>query len=893
MELTIDGRQVAAEPGTTILQAARAAGIDIPTLCQDDRLEPFAACRLCLVEVEGAKAPLVACDTEVREGMVVATETEDLVDQRRVLIDLLLSDHHNDCIVCDQAGGCRLQELAYRYDISGTTYAGATREYPARDDTPFIAYDPGKCILCGRCVAICQEVQGCEVLDFAERGFDSVITTSFGRSMVETDCEMCGNCVSACPTGALQDKLSRQQCRIWDAEVVRSVCPFCGCGCTLDLHVKDGRVIQVTSPVGEGAGEGNLCVKGRYGFQFIGHADRLTQPLVRRAGELVPATWDEALDLTAAKLTAIKVEHGADALVGFSSARCTNEDNYVFQKFMRAVLGTQNVDHCARLCHASTVTGLRQSLGSGAMTNSFKDIEDAEAILIIGSNTSEAHPIGALHIKKAMRKGAKLIVVDPRRIDMARRADYHLQLLPGTNVAVVNGLMNVILTERLTDPDFIAARTEGFDELPEVLAAYTPEVVEQISGVPAETLREAARAFATAGRGAIFYAMGITQHSHGTEHVLALSNLALMTGNLGRPGVGVNPLRGQNNVQGACDMGALPNVYTGYQSVGDPAAQAKFDEAWGVTLPDKPGLTVTEAVDGMHAGTVRGLFVMGENPMLSDPDQTHVEEALRGLDFLVVQDIFLTETAALADVVLPAASFAEKDGTFTNTERKVQRVRKAVPSPGEAREDWAIVAELARRIGATDGWDYRHPRDIVDEIDRLTPSYAGITYERLDDEGGLCWPCPDTSHPGTPILHIGEFTRGRGKFYPVAYQAPAEVADEEYPLTLTTGRMLEHYHTGTMTRRSDGLNELVPTGFVEVHPDDALRLGLEDGIEVTVETRRGFIRTPANVTARVRQGTVFVPFHFWEAPANRLTNTARDPMAKIPEFKVCGCRVTA
>ncbi len=893
MNLTIDGRQVAAEPGTTILQAARAAGIDIPTLCQDDRLEPFAACRLCLVEIEGARAPLVACDTAAQDGMAVTTETDALSEQRRVLLDLLLSDHKNDCIVCDQGGGCRLQEMAYRFGVSGTTYGGEVRDYAAREDTPFIAYDPGKCILCGRCVGICEQVQGCHVLDFAERGFDSVITTSFGRSMVETDCEMCGNCVSACPTGALQDKLSRQQCRVWDAQAVRTICPYCGCGCTIDLQVKDGRVVQVTSPVGVGAGEGNLCVKGRYGFQFIGHADRLTRPLVRRDGELVPATWDEALDLVAERFAAIKAEHGPDALVGFSSARCTNEDNYLFQKFMRAVIGTQNVDHCARLCHASTVTGLRQSLGSGAMTNSFKDLEEADAILIIGSNTSEAHPIAALHIKQALRRGAKLIVIDPREIDMARRADIHLQLLSGTNVAVVNGLMHVILEDGLADKEFIAARTEGFDELPAVLATYTPELVEEISGVPADKLREAARVFGAAEKGAIFYSMGITQHSHGTEHVLALSNLALLTGNLGRRGTGVNPLRGQNNVQGACDMGALPDVYTGYQAVGDAAAQQRFSEAWGVDLADKPGLGVTEAFDGMAAGTVRALYVVGENPVLSDPDQQHVVESLKGLDFLVVQDIFLSETAALADVVLPAASFAEKDGTFTNTERKVQRVRAAVPSPGEARADWAIIAELARRLGGAGGWDYAHPADIMAEIDALTPSYAGITYERLDAEGGLCWPCPDTTHPGTPILHIGQFTRGKGKFFPVAYEPPAEVAGGDYPLTLTTGRMLEHYHTGTMTRRSDGLNELVPTGFAEIHPDDAARLGVTDGAAVSVETRRGVISIPANVTARVRPGTVFVPFHFWESPANMLTNTARDPMAKIPEFKVCACRVTA
>ena len=891
MDLTIDGRQVAAEPGTTILAAARAAGIDIPTLCQDDRLEPFTACRLCLVEVEGARALLAACGTDVSDGMVVRTSTPEIDEERVVLLDLLLSDHRNDCIICDQAGGCRLQEMAYRFGISTTSYAGKVRDYPAREDTPFIAYDPAKCILCGRCVGICQEVQGCHVLDFAGRGFDSLITTSFGRSMVETECEMCGNCVSACPTGALQDKLSRFGCRTWEATPVDTVCPFCGCGCNIQLLVKDGEVVRVSSPVGKGPGGGNLCVKGRYGFQFINHPDRLTQPLVRRDGELVPSTWDEALDLVARRFAEIRDEGGADALMGFSSARCTNEDNYVFQKFMRAVIGTHNVDHCARLCHASTVTGLRQSLGSGAMTNSFADLEEAEAIIIIGSNTSEAHPIAALHIKRALRRGAKLIVIDPRRIDMARRADLHLQLLPGTNVAVLNSLMHVILEEGMTDAAFIAERTEGYEALSEILAHYTPELVEQISGVPADAIREAARLFASADKGAIFYSMGITQHSHGTEHVLAVSNLALMTGNLGRRGVGVNPLRGQNNVQGACDMGALPDVYTGYQAVADPAAREKFSGAWGVELAAEPGLTVTEAFDAMSEGRVKGLYVVGENPMLSDPDQTHVEQTLRGLDFLVVQDIFLSETAALADVVLPATSFAEKDGTFTNTERRVQRVRRAVPAPGEARADWRIVSDLACRMGAD--WSYTHPREIMAEINALTPSYAGITYDRLDDEDGLCWPCPDTSHPGTPILHIGSFTRGKGKFFPIAYQPPAEVADDEFPLTLTTGRMLEHYHTGTMTRRSDGLNELVPAGFAEINPGDAVALGVVDGAMVSVETRRGAISISANVTARVRPGTVFVPFHFWESPANRLTNTARDPMANIPEFKVCACRVSA
>ncbi len=890
--LMIDGRAVSAAPGTTILRAARAAGIDIPSLCQDDRLEPFAACRLCLVEVEGARAPLVACATPIAEGMVVTTESAELTETRAMLLELLLSDHHDDCIVCDRSGQCRLQELAYRYGVGEIAFTGERREYPVRDDNPFVGYDPAKCILCGRCVGICQQVQQCQVLDFAERGFPSFISTSFGRSMLETDCELCGNCVSSCPTGALFDIPSRRAARTWDATVIDSVCPFCGCGCQVQLHVVDDRVVRVGADVARAPNHGNLCVKGRYGYSFISHPDRLTQPLVRIDGDLVPVGWDEALDLVAEQFGRIRAEHGPDALAGFSSARCTNEENYLFQKLMRSVVGTNNVDHCARLCHASTVSGLAQSLGSGAMTNGFGDLESSELVLVIGSNTTESHPIGALAIKKAKRHGARLIVADPREIDIARRADLHLQLRPGTNVALLNGLAHVIVAEGLVDEAFVRERTENYELVREAVAPYTPELVEEITGVPADDVRRAARLYGTAGSAAIVYAMGITQHSHGTEHVLAISNLALLTGNVGRPGTGVNPLRGQNNVQGACDSGALPDVYSGYQKVSDEAARAKMSAAWGVELPASPGLALTEAVNAMHAGRVKGLLVMGENPMLSDPDTTHAEEALARLDFLVVQDIFLSETARLADVVLPATSFAEKDGTFTNTERKVQRVRRAVSPPGQARADWEILVDLANRLGATPAWSYDGPAAVMDEMATVTPSYGGISFGRLDEDG-LCWPCPTADHPGTPILHIGRFTRGLGRFFPIVYQPPAEEADEEFPLTLTTGRLLEHYHTGTMTRRVAGLNELVPTGFAEVNPADAARLGVTDGAEVTLETRRGRIEVPALVTDRVDEGTVFVPFHFWESPANRLTNAALDPVAKIPEFKVCACRLVA
>ncbi len=522
------------------------------------------------------------------------------------------------------------------------------------------------------------------------------------------------------------------------------------------------------------------------------------------------------------------------------------------------------------------------------MTNSFKDFAKAKQIMVIGSNMTEAHPVAATFVKDAVLAGAKLIVIDPRRTPLVDFADLHVQIKVGSDVAFLNGVMNVLIEGNLYDRKYVESCTAGFDDLAKKVKEYPPEKVAKISGVSAETIRDAARRMAAVKPAMLMYTLGITEHTCGVDNVMSCANLQMLLGNVGFECGGVNPLRGQNNVQGACDMGALPDVFPGYQAVTDPEASRRFAEAWGVELPDAPGLTVTEAFDAIAAGAVRALYVMGENPMLSDPDQAHVEEALRRLDFLVVQDIFLTETAALADVVLPAASFAEKDGTFTNTERRVQLLHAAVPSPGEARADWRILTDLARRLGA--GWHYSHPREIMAEVAALTPSYGGISHERLE-HGGLCWPCPDGDHPGTPILHVGRFTRGLGKFFPVAYQAPAEEPDDEYPLSLTTGRMLEHYHTGTMTRRSDGLNELVPEGFVEVNPADAAALGFADGASVAVETRRGRITITAHVTTRVRPGTVFVPFHFWESPANRLTNPARDPLANIPEFKVCGCRI--
>jgi len=663
---------------------------------------------------------------------------------------------------------------------------------------------------------------------------------------------------------------------------VPTVCIYCGTGCLLHLKVREGRVVGVL-PHEEGAGEGRLCIKGWSAHEFIHHPDRLKKPLVRRGGGLRETSWGEALSLVAEGLGRAKAEHGSDAVAVLSSAKATNEENYLLQKFARAVVGTNNIDHCARLCHASTVTGLIASFGSGAMTNSLEDVEEADAIFIIGSNTSEQHPLIARRIIRAVKRGSRLIVADPRAIDLTAYADVHLRHRPGTDVALLNAMMNVIIAKGLHDAAFIKARTEGFEALREAVARYTPERVEEVTGVPAGKIREAARLYAGAERASIFFSMGITQHTTGVDNVVSVANLAMLTGNVGRPGTGVNPLRGQNNVQGACDMGALPDFLPGYRRIEDEEARRRFGEAWGAECPVEPGLTVVEMMDA--CGTdIRAMYIMGENPLLSDPDLNHVRVQLGKLDFLAVSELFLSETAELADVVLPAASFAEKDGTFTATDRRVQRVRKAIEPVGESRPDWVIITQLAERMGHPMG--YGSPEEIMDEIAGLVPLYGGISYRRLE-KGGLQWPCPNPEHPGTKILHRDRFARGKGRFIPVEYRPPAEEPDEEYPLVLTTGRVLFHWHTGTMTRRSGTLTDQLDEAYVEVNPADAEALGVADGDLVWVRSRRGEITLRAWVTDRIREGVVFIPFHFAEAAANILTNPALDPQAKIPELKVC------
>jgi formate dehydrogenase alpha subunit len=890
--LTIDGREATAQRGMTVMQAADAAGIRIPRLCYHPQLEPFAGCRLCVVEVEGLRTLAASCALPATPGMVVRSDTERVMDARRLAVELLLSDHPADCLTCEQCGKCELQQYAYELGVRESPFVGERHRDLVDDTNPCFLRDYAKCILCGRCVSMCHDIVGAGAIDFAHRGFDCRVASPFGRPMQETTCVFCGQCVQACPTGALVERTRVGQGREWEFGVINTVCGYCGVGCGLRFYLKDGAIVKVEGDDDSPVNRGRTCVKGRFGWDFLTRDDRLTTPLVRKDGELVPATWDEALTAAAAGLKRIADGHGADSLEFLASAKCTNEENYLMQRLARQVFGTNNVDHCARLCHASTVAGLALAFGSGAMTNPIGDLRRAPCIFVIGSNTSEGHPVITYEIKEAARAGATIIVADPRHIELVDYAAHWLRQRPGSDVALVNAMCNVILAEGRADESFIAARTEGFEDLRTAVAECTPGWAEPITGVPAEQIRAAARAYAGAERAAIVYAMGITQSSHGTDNVLALANLALLTGNLGKPGAGVNPLRGQNNVQGACDMGALPNVFSGYQRVNDDAARHKFERAWGggaaASLPAQPGLTVVEMMNAVESGGIRGMYIMGENPALSDPDICHVRAALAEIEFLVVQDIFMSETAHYADVVLPGAAFAEKGGTFTNTERRVQLLRRVLPPPGQAREDWRILLEVARIAGVDFGLSSESA--VFDEMAALTPSYAGMSHARLG-QAPLHWPCPSADHPGTPVLHTERFTRGKGLFHAVRYRPPAEQPDEQYPLTLTTGRILYHFHTGTVSRRSRSLDALAPEGYIEINPATAAAIGVADGEAVRVSSRRGQITIACHVTERVDRGVVFVPFHFAESAANVLTNAALDPQAKIPEYKVCAVRV--
>jgi formate dehydrogenase major subunit len=841
---------------------------------EDVDLHNFENVTMCL----GEKMPVRAPERRIRDFDEIElgfTEETALRESKR-------------CLQCGCAAlsKCKLRELSIEYEVrfpvSGML---KRRQYEIDSRHPFIIIDPNKCIFCQRCKNSCEY----GALELTGTNFDNDGLPEQISIIINEKCVSCGACVDECPAGGLAKKSISFPVGPHEIKKVKTVCPFCGCGCTIDLNMKGDSIIEVTANPEDSPNFGNLCVKGRFGSDFIRHPDRLKKPLIRKRGYFWEVSWEDAISLVAQKLLEINDKSGPDSLAGLSSAKCTNEENYLMQKFMRTVIGTNNVDHCARLCHASTVAGLAASFGSGAMTNPIADFKKADVILLTGSNPTENHPTIALWMIKAIQENkTKLIVVDPREIEIVQYAEIWLRPKPGTDVVWLNGMMYVIIDEDLYDISYVADRTENFTALKETVMQYNPEFVEQVTGIPAKDLIRAARLYAKAGKGSIAYAMGITQHAFGTDNVKSIANLAMLCGNVGIEGGGVNPLRGQNNVQGACDMGALPNVLPGYQSISDQEAVGKFEEVWGRKLPPKPGLTLTDMWPAILEGKIKGMYIMGENPVVSDPNSKQVEASLKKLDFLVVQDIFMTETAKIANVVLPAASFAEKDGTFTNTERRVQRVRKGLDPLGDSRPDWKIICNLSEKMGAP--MNYDDPEEIMEEIARLVPIYGGIHYERLN-KNGLQWPCPNWEHPGTPYLHKGSFARGKGLFQSVEFILSDELPNEEYPFLLSTGRVLYHYNSGTMTRKVDGLNSIASQVITEIHPLDAEKNGIVDGSLVKITSRRGEITARACFTKRSPEGMVFIPFHFSEAAANILTSDTLDPVARIPAFKVCAVRV--
>jgi formate dehydrogenase major subunit len=898
----INGREVQALEQETLIEVARREGIEIPRLCYKEGMEAVGNCRSCMVEIDGERVLAPSCCRHPSQGMKVTTDSARAVTAQKMVLELLMSD-------MAEAQYTRKNEVdlwAHKLGVGKPRFA-ATRRAPARDAThAAITVNLDACIQCTRCVRACRDEQVNDVIGLAFRGEDAKIVFDQDDPMGNSTCVACGECVQACPTGALMP--ARDAALELPDKQVDSVCPYCGVGCQLTYNIKDNRILYVEGRDGP-ANHARLCVKGRYGFDYAHHPQRLTTPLIRREG--VPktgdftmdpsrvldvfreASWEEALELAGGKLAHIRDSVGKHALAGFGSAKGSNEEAYLFQKLVRTGFGSNNVDHCTRLCHASSVVALLEGIGSGAVSNPVMDVTRAEVVVIIGSNPTVNHPVAATWMKNAARAGTKLVVCDPRRSDLARHAHRYLQFKPDTDVALLNAMMHVIVTEGLVDRDFIESRTIGYEELERNVAGYSPDAMAPICGIDADTIRYVARLYATSKASMILWGMGVSQHVHGTDNARCLIALALMTGQIGRPGTGLHPLRGQNNVQGASDAGLIPMMFPDYQRVDNPEAHARFEQAWGAALDTKPGLTVVEIMDAILAGSIRGMYIMGENPAMSDPDANHAREALAALDHLVVQDIFLTETAYLADVILPASAFPEKTGTFTNTDRLVQLGRQAIDPPGEAKQDLWIIQQMARKLGLD--WNHGHVSEVFDEMRRVMHSIGGITWDRLERDGAVTYPCTNEGDPGQPVVFTDTFPResGRARFVPADIIPANERPDGEYPMVLITGRQLEHWHTGSMTRRTAVLDALEPDPVALVHPLDLERLGVKPGEVITIASRRGQVALYARADDSSPVGAVFVPFCYYEAAINRLTNPALDPFAKIPEFKYCAIRVSA
>jgi formate dehydrogenase alpha subunit len=863
--ITIDGRAISIPRGSTLLDAARQLDIDIPTFCDHKHLLPYGSCRMCVVEVEGSDRLFASCVTPAADGMEVHTDTARVKKARETVLELLLTYHPLECPVCPQSGRCLLQDMTFEHGKEAGRFGPVPVDKRIDYLSPLIEMNQNRCILCGKCVRICDEVQGEGELDFVDRGFPTVVEPSFARTM---DCEFCGQCIQACPVGSLYSRIYKHTAPSWELTPVRTTCPFCGVGCTLDLEVKGNRIYHVLGVDDEGSNnDGFLCCKGRFGYEYVHSPDRLTEPMIKKNGEMVSATWEEAYDLISRQFADLKTSSGADSLGGIASARCTNEENYLFQKFLRAAIGTNNVDSIARFGHFPGMEALRKAFGVGAPTNSLADLAHTDLILAVDSNITEDDHVAGLKVLKQARSGnAKLITANSRGIKLSRFSDLWMKHRPGSSVALLNSMAHVILEEDLADADFCSRRVTGLEEMAKILKGYSPESMEKDTGVPADQVREAARMVAEAKNAIIVITLGGASPYTGEDTVAAAANLALITGNVGRKGAGIIPLSEYNNVQGAMDMGALAQFLPGYQDVADDGIRTWFEEQWGAELSAVPGLDAMEMMQAAKEGSLKGLYVMGENPLASFPDRNLVMEALENLDFLVVQDMFFTETALLADVILPASCGPEKNGTFTNTDRRVQRVRKAIDPPEGTRDDWRIVMELSGTFGYA--MEYETAMDITEEITHTIPFYSGILPQRLE-KTGLHWPCPRPDHEGTDYLHDNRFPSGLGRARPVEYQ-PLKKASTNYPYLLVPGTIL--YHSGTTTTNAPGLNEVAPVAVTEIHPVDAKKLEVKTGDWVRLTSLRGIVDIRVEVSARSQEGTVFAPTHYQETPINALTS---------------------